>query len=123
MRNDGPHIEIEFPGSKGAQAIASTYDMDKGVLSIPEKLRIGQMGVDCGGGHDYKIMSYSDQVDQYDIWLEEQVRKGNRFVLEAIDDIYNKAINNGIILTTSCMPQPYLTHAHVVKKLIMKLAS
>lgn len=122
-RNE-PYIEVQHSDDRhGAQAVASTYDMDTGVLSLPEKLRIGQPGVDCGGGHDYTIRSYSDQVDQYDIWLEEQVKKGNKYVMEALDDIYNKAISSGIILTTRCVPSPYLTHAHVVKRFILKLAS
>jgi len=124
MRNDGPYIEVQhYDDRSGAQAVASTYNVDTGPLAMPEHIKIGAKGTNCGGGHDYTIRCYSDQVDEFDIWLEQQVNKGNKLVLGALDDIYNKAINNGVILTTSCMPQPYLTHAHVVRRLIMKLAS
>lgn len=118
MRNDGPHIEIQHSDQRGgAEAIATLYDMDRGVLSLPEKLRIGQKA------HDgLKIDSYAMQVDEYDIWLEDQIKAGNKYVLEALDDIYNKAISSGIILTTRCCPAPWITHAHVVKRVILKLA-
>ena len=123
MRNDGPYIEVDHSDNRnGAQAVASTYDMDSGALAMPEHIRIGTKGTNCGGGHDYTIRHYGDQVDEYGIWLEEQLKAGNQKVMTAIDDIYNKAIQNGVILTTRCVPQPYLTHAHVVKRLIEKLA-
>lgn len=122
MRNDGPYIEIQHSDDRrGAQAVASTYDMDKGPLSMPDHIRIGTKGTNVGNG-PHIISSYSDQVDEYDIWLEEQLKAGNQEVMTAIDDIYNKAIQNGVILTTRCVPQPYITHAHVVKQLIEKLA-
>lgn len=119
MRNDGPHIEVQHSDQRGgAEAIATLYDMDKGVLSLPEKLRFGQIG------HDgTKLMSYAQQVDEYDVWLEDEVKAGNKYVLEALDDIYNLAVNQGVILTTRCCPAPYITHAHVVKRFITKLAS
>lgn len=123
MRNDGPYIEIQHSEDRlGAQAVASTYNMDTGPLSLPDHIKIGTKGTNCGGGHDYTIRCYSDQVDEYSIWLEEQLKAGNQEVMTAIDDIYNKAIQNGVILTTRCVPQPYITHAHVVKQLIEKLA-
>ncbi len=124
MRNDGPYIEVQHSEDHmGAQAVASTWDMDSGVLAMPAHIHIGAKGTDCGGGHDYTIRSYSDQVDEYDIWLGDEIRKGNEAVMTALDNIYNKAINNGIILRTRCVPQPYLTHAHVVKRVIERLAS
>jgi hypothetical protein len=123
MRNDGPYIKIDHPDNKlGAQAVSSTYNMDTGPLSMPTHIRIGAKGTNLGDG-PYTIQSYSDQVDEYDIWLEEQVKTQNQEVMIALDDIYNKAIGNGVILTTRCVPQPYFTHAHVVKRLIEKLAS
>lgn len=115
----GLHIEVQHPGNrKSAQAIATTYDCDTGVLAMPEHIRIGQKTWDGD-----KIMSYSMQVDEYDIWLEDQIKIGNEQVLNAIDDIYNKALQGGIILITRCMPTPYITHAHVVKRTIDELAS
>lgn len=118
MRNDGPHIEVDHSDNRnGAAAIASTYNMDEGPLAIPVHLRIGT------NGEEHKpIQCYDHQVDEYGIWLDDQLKAGNKVVMEAIDDIYNKAIHNGIILQTRCVPQPYITHAHAVKRLIMRLA-
>lgn len=116
-------IDVDHSDNRnGAQAIASTYSVDSGPLALPSHIRIGAQGTDCGGGHDYTIRSYSDQVDEYDIWLETQLKLGNQEVMTALDDIFNKAVNGGIILQTRCVPQPYITHAHVVKGLIEKLA-
>lgn len=124
MRSDGPYIEVDHSDNRnGAQAVASTYDMDTGPLAMPDHIRIGSKGTNCGGGHDYTIRNYGDQVDEYAIWLEEQLKAGNQKVMAALDDIYNRAINNGIILKTRCVPCPYVTHAHMVKKAIEKLAS
>lgn len=106
----------------GAAAIASTYSVDSGPLALPSHIKIGAQGTDCGGGHDYTIRSYSDQVDEYAIWLSEQIKTGNQEVMVALDDIFNKAVNGGIILQTRCCPAPYITHAHMVKRQIEELA-
>ena len=124
MRQDGPYIEIRHSNDiLGAQAVASTYDMDIGPLAMPEHIRIGAMGTNVGGGHNHTIRDYGDQVDEYAIWLEDQLKAGNQKVMTALDDIYNKAIAKGIILRTRCVPCPYVTHAHMVKRVIEKLAS
>lgn len=119
MRQDGPYIEVQHSDDNlGAQAVASTYDMDKGPLSIPEHTKIGGLSWDkC------KIENYDQQVDEYDVWLHDMLRAQTPAVLNALDDIYNKAIANGVILKTRCCPQPYRTHAHVVKRLIEELAA
>ncbi len=123
MSKDDPYIEIIHSDDRnGVLAIASSYNVDAGPLAIPECLGLGKMGTNCGGGHDYTIMSYADQVDQYRIWLDEQIKAGNVDVLTALDDIFNKAIRSGIVLTTRCSPAPWITHAHVVKDAIMELA-
>jgi len=119
MREDGPHIEIDHSdNADGAQAVATRYDMDKGPLAMPEHIKIGAKSWD---GH--KLESYGDQVDEYGVWLEEQVKADSYAVMRALDDIYNKAIKTGVILTTRCVPSPYITHAHQVKRFIMELAS
>lgn len=119
-----PYIEVDHSDNNiGAQAVASTYDMDTGPLAMPEHIKIGATGTNVSGGHDHRICSYGDQVDEYAIWLEDQLKAGNQRVMTALDDIYNKAIANGIILKTRCVPCPYVTHAHMVKRLIEKLAT
>lgn len=119
LREDGPYIEVQHPANTmGAQAVTSIFNMDVGDLAIPAHIVIG------GKSWDRKpITCYDQQVDEYEVWLEDQLKDGNQRVMTALDTIYNKAIKNGIILVTRCVPQPYRTHAHVVKKVIEKLAS
>ena len=118
MENNQPYIEIKHSAdAEGAMAVASTYDMDKGPLMLPAHIVIGGKSYDGS-----KITCYKEQVEEYDVWLEDQIKAGNTEVMQALDDIYNKAIANGIILKTRCVPAPYITHAHVVKNVIMKLA-
>lgn len=111
-------IEVDHTENRnGAQAVASTYNMDDGPLAIPDYIRIGSKSWD-----NQPITCYDQQVDEYDVWMEDQLKAGNQKVMEALDFIYNKAIQNGIILQTRCVPQPYRTHAHVVKRVIERLA-
>ena len=114
---------IEVKHSDDAQRLpqvtvggAGTYNMDEGVLTIPPHIAIGQLSHDGS-----KILSYGNQVEEYDVWLEDQIKSQNVAVMEALDDIYNRAIGSGIVLTTRCIPSPYMTHAHVVKKVILNL--
>jgi hypothetical protein len=118
MRSADVHIEVDHSDNhQGAQYVAHTYNMDQGPLVIPDHIKIGSKSWD---GH--KIENYSDQVDEYGIWLEDQIKAQNLTILSALDDIYNKALRAGVILTTRCCPIPYITHAHVVKRVIMNLA-
>ena len=118
MRSSEIHIEVDHSDNRqGAQAIGFTHDMDKGPLAIPEHIKIGSKSWD-----GRKIMSYGEQIDEYAVWLEDQIKAQNPDVLFALDDIYNKALGAGVILTTRCCPAPYITHAHIVKRVIMNLA-
>lgn len=118
MRSPDLHIEIDHTDNRfGAQAIGHTYNMDQGPLAMPEHIKIGSNSWD---GH--KIKNFSEQVDEYDVWIEDQIKIQNAEVLQALDDIYNKALAAGVILTTRCCPQPYRTHAHIVKRVIEHLA-
>lgn len=96
----------------GIRDLVGAYDMDSGPLALPESIRIN--------GKD--ILSYADQVDHYAIWLEDQIKNQNQEVMDAIDHIYNKALNGGIVLKTRCCPAPYITHAHQVRRQILELA-
>jgi hypothetical protein len=101
-----------------AQSIGPTYDMDKGPLFIPDHIKIGAKGHDGS-----KISSYADQVNEYDVWLEDQIKAQNLAVCCELETIYQKATQmGGIILSTRCCPAPYITHAHVVKRAIEELA-
>jgi hypothetical protein len=118
MRSPEIHIEVDHTDNHhGAQAVTNTYDMDSGPLSIPDHIKIGTKGWD-----GRKIISYSDQIDEYDVWLEDQIKAQNMDILNALDTIYNKALGAGVILTTRCCPAPYRTHAHIVKRVILDLA-
>jgi len=124
MADNQPHIEVmSCVSNNGALDVASVYNVDTGPLSMPKHIAIGKRGTDVGGGHDPKIMNYGDQVDEYAIWLSQQVKDGNVEVLTEIDEIFNKSITTGVILTTLCCPSPNITHAHEVKNLIMDLAA
>lgn len=121
MRPDAPHIEVQHPLTRGAADIANTYNVDTGPLAMPAHIKIGAQGTRCGGDHDWIIRTYDDQVSEYDIWLNDQIKAGNQEVLAALDDIYNKSLGCGVILQTACTPCPNITHAHVVKRTIMAL--
>ena len=99
----------------GAKDIAPCVDLDKGPLSIPEHIKVGAIGY---GGHT--IGGYGMQVDEYDIWLEDQLKAQNMEVMVALDDIFRKAQTSGVILLTQWVSRH--THAHVVERTIRKLA-
>lgn len=101
----------------GIRDLVGAYDMDSGPLAMLESIRIGQP--DSFGD---PIQNYSDQVDEYAIWLEDQIKNQNQEMMDAIDHIYNKALNGGIVLKTRCCPAPYITHAHQVRRQILELA-
>ncbi len=112
------HIEIDHPDNREAvAAIGATYNMDRGPLNIPDHIKIGMLTWD-----KQKIMSYDEQVDEYGVWLEDQIKGQKVAVLTELDTIYNKALGAGVVLTTRCIPSPYQTHAHVVKRVILGLA-
>jgi hypothetical protein len=124
--SDDIHIEVMHSidaGRSGAADIAGSYDCDKGPLAMPKHIKIGSQGTNCGGDHDYKIMSYDHQVDEYEIWLSDQIKNQNLTVMAELEKIFGKAQGIGVILTTICMPSPYVTHAHKIKNIILELAS
>lgn len=100
-------------------AVARFYDVDTGPLAIPGHLRIGQTSILSSRE---TITSYAMQVEDYEIWLDEEIKAGNQEVLAAIDDVYNMGINGGVIVCTQCLPSPYITHAHVLMRVIKQLA-
>lgn len=111
-------IIVEHSDNKsGVRDLVSAYDVDTGPLAMPSHIRIGQR--DCLGG---KIESYGDQVDDYAVWLSEQIKKENPEVMEALDIIFNKALSGSIIIKTRCCPSPWITHAHAVRRQILELA-
>lgn len=112
------HIEVTHPQNRfSAITVAPTYDVDIGPLAMPPHIFIGAKAHDGA-----KIEGYSMQVEEYDIWLEDQIRKLNLEVCSALELIFDKAQTTGVILTTQCCPAPYITHAHVVKRAIETLA-
>lgn len=120
MRNE-PHIEVmnKLQASNSGRAdLCFQYDMDAGPLALPSHIKIGGRAWDAE-----KITCYDQQVDEYAVWLEDQIKAQNQEVMGALDDIYQRASMSGVILTTICLPSPFRTHAHVVMQTIMKLAS
>ena len=110
-------MEVQFPIGTGAQSVAFCFDMDAGPLAIPDHIKIGGLTWD---GHI--IEHYGEMVDEYAVWLEDQIKAQNPDVLKALDDIYNMALGSGVILTTRCLVGPFsFTHAHVVKRTINSL--
>lgn len=111
-----PHIEIRH-SDDSIREVAGSYDCDKGPLAMPDHIRIGQFTWD-----DRKITSYSEQVDEYGVWLEDQLKNQNQEIMVALEEIYQRATGHGVILVTRCCPTPYITHAHAVRRVIMELA-
>lgn len=103
--------------TQSAQTVAPTYNMDEGPLCLPDHLYIGAKAQDGS-----KIENYANQVEEYDIWLEDKIKAQDLAVCSELELIYGKATTTGIILTTRCCPTPYMTHAHVVKRAIETLA-
>ena len=116
MRYDAPHIEVRHPLSRGAVDITNTYDVDTGPLAMPAHIRIGTKSYDGS-----MIKSYYNQVEDYDVWLEDQIKAKNSDVLNALEEIYAKSLGCGVILLTVQTPCPNITHAHVIKRTIMSL--
>lgn len=99
-------------------AVASVFNCDEGPLAIPKHIRIGAKTWD-----GQRIDNYDMQVDEYGVWLEEQIKAGNAEVMGALETIFTKAQGNGIVLATRCCPQPYVTHAHRVHQQIQSLVN
>lgn len=112
------YIEVMHSGNyHGAKDVAHCVNVDTGILAMPVELGIGKIGPSGD-----KITSYADQVDEYAIWLEDQIKAGNEEVMAILDEIFQKAQGAGVILLTACCPAPWITHAHQVKRCIKDLA-
>lgn len=112
-----PHIEIKHPSEVIFQDLAHIYRMEDSPLDMPKDIAIGKYY-----GRE-RIESYADQVIAYSDNLNAEIKMGNQVIMAELEKIYDLAQGAGVILTTICMPCPYVTHAHVVKDIIMELAS
>lgn len=116
-----PHIEISNITdtiNNGKSDLVNRYDMDSGPLALPAKIDIGKKSWD---GH--LIQNYTEQVGEYDVWLEDQLAKQNQTVMEELERIFTMSLGAGVILTTHRHPIHGTTHAHIVKRVIMDLAA
>lgn len=110
-------IQIEHTlNPSRARDIAKVIDLDKGELAIPDSLAVGQRTWD-----NRIIGGYSNQVDEYDVWLEDQIKNENLKVMSALEEVFQYAATSGVILVTSWIAAH--THAHVVKRTIERLAA
>lgn len=113
------HIEVmDARTAHGALDVANRYDVDSSPLQMPKHIAIGKRGWD-----DNKIEHYGHQVDEYAIWLGEQVKAQDPIICAELEKIFSKAADSGVILTTECFPVPNITHAHAIKREIMELAA
>lgn len=113
-------LNIQVQHSADAERIGSvmsTFDCDTGPLALPKHIRIGGKTWD-----GKRIDNYDMQVDEYGVWLEDQIKEGNQTVMDALDTIFSKA-ETGIVLSTRCCPQPYITHAHKIQQQIQALVA
>lgn len=113
-----PHIEVKHPSEVYFQDLVHVFHITGSKLDMPMHIRIG-----AHNNNGDKINSYSDQVEAYEDWLKEMIAAQEPSVCQALETIYSKAQGAGVIITTICNPSPYFTHAHVVKDIIMELAS
>lgn len=112
------HIEVIHSGNHhGAKDVAHVYNVDTGPLAIPHHLALGK-----NGEEHRPIERYSHQVDEYAVWLEDQVKAHNVEVMQELENIFQKACGHGVILITRCCPEPWITHAHALRRYIMELA-
>jgi hypothetical protein len=108
--------------ASGAADLMHKYDIHIGPLAVPNHIRLGAMGTDCGGGHDYTLQTWSDVVDEYAIWLEAQIKGGNQEVMDALDHLFHLSQRGTVVLVVNTAPDPFRTHAHEVRRTIMELA-
>lgn len=113
-----PHIDIlHSRNTNSALAVANSYDIDRGPLSMPVHIYVG------GKTWDRQIIqTEADQICEFDVWLEDMIKAENQEVLTALDEIYGLALGAGVILMTTWEPQPNITHAHIVRRVIMDMA-
>lgn len=103
---------------RGEYDLMSKYSVDgESFLNIPKNFGLGTIGPSGD-----KIESYADQVDEYRIWLEDQIKAEHMPTLIELDKIYNMALDNGVVIQTRCCPAPYITHAHILRETILRLA-
>ena len=124
MSELSPHIEVSsttYIRASKPDMLPYIYDVDRGPLAVPKEMheRLGA-GVRLTGSSD--IRAYGDLVPDYDKWLRRQIQIGNAQVMEAMDQIFNMALDKGCILVTSRHLTVAVTHAHAVMKIIMELA-
>lgn len=75
---------------------------------------------DYGGG--IKVESVSEAIRLYEIWLREQIKLGNRAVINELNDIYYKSENEGCVdLVCWCWPRP--CHGNVIVKVITEFVN
>lgn len=118
MRDDGPHIEVVHSGRAVTPANPkSLVIIDGGPLCIHTACPIGSK--DWEG---IEIKTPRDQVLEYPIWLEDQIKLQNPVVLDALERIYELAITVGAILWTQEAPQPHITAATAIRRAILQLA-
>lgn len=110
---------IEIAHSGNNTHLRQCYNCDQGPLSMLESgIRIG--GKDCFGD---LITKYSEQVDEYAVWLEDQIKAENIEIMMELEGIFEMAQDpEGVVLCTTCCPDPWITHAHKIKQMIEEIA-
>jgi hypothetical protein len=83
-------------------------DRDGGALAMPRSFR--------------NLGEFEDRVDHYEPWLRNQINRKEIPVQVAMENIYDRAINGGIIIATLAQVVPFYTHAHVLRDIILELA-
>lgn len=60
---------------------------------------------------------------KYEDWLRNALADDDERVKVALDNLYNQAINGGVIIATLAQCVPFYTHAHIVRNIILELAA
>lgn len=113
-----PYIQIMHPVSINVNTPETDIvNIDIGPLAVPESFLIGSKS--CMG---HIIEGREDQVSEYAIWLEDKIKEQDIPVCTALEEVFTKSMR-GVILKTNSINGRLKTHGHVIRDVILELAS
>jgi hypothetical protein len=72
-------------------------------------------------GNPYRIGTYGDRdtcIKAFEAWLNSQIIRYNQEILDALNDIAEKATSGGVDLVCCCAPHP--CHGEIIKQVVLQ---